>query len=156
MPAAARGPRGRLTVLVVRPPLTDLETPARVQRAEQASKYIITLDAHPLLFCGGQSCPMSGPPYIGCRWTFTDASGSGYVNLGEVRFFDAAGDFLDVITTVANPGGTPGGDYNAERVIDGITRSNSKCWRDTSFVSGSNPSTLAVNFSSAITIAWAV
>ena len=96
---------------------------------------------------------MSGPPYIGCRWTFTDASGSGYVNLGEVRFFDAAGDFLDVITTVANPGGTPGGDYNAERVIDGITRSNSKCWRDTSFVSGSNPSTLAVNFSSAITIA---
>ena len=34
MPAAARGPRGRLTVLVVR---TDLETPARVQRAEQAS-----------------------------------------------------------------------------------------------------------------------
>ena len=105
----------------------------------------------------------SGVPVAACRFTFTavraGSDASNTLNLGEIKFFDAYGDFLNgaarVDTTispshpfssVANPGGSSTTNYGADRLYD-LRHDN--CLSDANGL----PSVVEVTFASPTTFA---
>ena len=68
----------------------------------------------------------SPPPYEACKFVF-NSTGSSAVNVGEVRFYNEAGDLFEgLVTAATNPGGL--NSYAPDKVYDGYLNSN--CWND--------------------------
>ena len=68
-----------------------------------------------------------GTPVSTCKFVFSATVGGGDMNLGELRFYNEAGDLNEgLVTAATNPGGL--NSYAPDKVYDGYLNSN--CWDD--------------------------
>ena len=71
-----------------------------------------------------------GTPVSTCKFVFSATAGGGDMNLGELRFYNEAGDLNEgLVTAATDPGGLNSYSWNApDKVYDGYLNSN--CWND--------------------------
>lgn len=91
--------------------------------------------------------------WTACRFVFGATAGGDYSNLGEVRFYDAAGQLLEgVVASASNPGGSSrSNNYAPSKIFDALL---TKCWNDQNGGGASGlASTLELTFEKAVTFA---